>query len=89
MKRNQTKVLGLVIVASLSFSGCSMLSSILPMLGGLLGGGGMGLTDGPENSLFMTSNESGASKLPIQIQTSNKILENPDGGKLYGYYQAQ
>ena len=85
MKNGQTKVLGIVLVASFSFSGCSMLSSILPMLGGLIGGGA-GLTDGPENSLFMTSNEAGASKLPYQVHTSNSRLESPDGGKLYGHY---
>jgi len=84
MKSSQTKVLGLVLVASFSFSGCSMLSGILPMLGGLLGGGG--LVDSPENSLFMTNNEAGASKLPYQVRTSNDKLESPDGGKLYGQF---
>ena len=55
------------------------------MLGGLLGGGAT-LTDGPENSLFMTGNDMGASKIPFQVHTSNDRLENPDGGKLYGHY---
>ena len=73
MKNTQTKVLGLVLIASFSFSGCGMLGSILPMLGGLLGGGA-GLTDGPENSLFMTSNDMGASKIPFQVHTSNGRL---------------
>ena len=84
MKSSQTKVLGLALIASFSFSGCGMLSSILPSLGGILGGAG--LTDGPENSLFMTSNDMGASKIPFQVHTSNGRLENPDGGKLYGHY---
>ena len=85
MKRSQTKVLGLVLVASFSISGCQLLGGILPMLGGLLGGGAT-LTDGPENSLFMTGNDMGASKIPFQVHTSNDRLENPDGGKLYGHY---
>jgi len=77
MKNRQTKVLVAVLLATFSISGCGMLKGLIP---------GMGLTDIPENSLFMTSNESGSSQLPFQIHTSNGRLENPDGGKLYGHY---
>ena len=81
--------MGYILLVAVILSGCSM-------LGGLLGGGGGGGSGGvlPDNSSIINglipngaslTDESGSS-FQYQIRTSNRHLESPDGGKLYGHY---
>ena len=61
----------------------------MPDAGSILGGltpSGAGLTEGPENEMFMTANEQASGNLPYQVRPSNKALATPDGGKIYGAY---